>query len=196
MTTPGTPEWLKATAEALKKETGSGELAEGLIRAAHRIVRLQGELSKLKTGVDQTHKPAPPPRFPTARQLTVMAQRELHGNEHVKIALPDSEVHEAVFDWVNDSEFLGTGVLDACTLVLAPEDPQTFRGDEPLPPPGHGAPRLQKLLPARLRQAGVWLQSEEQCIELEDCRLLDAEERDGVTILEFVAKSQRIVERI
>ncbi len=192
--TPGTPEWLRAQAAALQQVAGSSDMAQGLIRAANRIVRLQGELSKHKTGVDQTRKPLSP------SQIVAIAE----GSVLVKMVLPDSdEIHEAIFDWVNESESLGIGYLDAMTLLTVweapgePIHPEVFHNTAAVPPKSKTrlkALKLKKLIPARAGQPHVEVRTPNETVELEDCALAVVEEIEGVTVIELAAKSERILE--
>lgn len=101
MSTPGTPEWLREQADRfLKDATVSDNLAEGLKRAANRIERLQGEMSKVRTGVDQTK--------------TVVTPTDTV----ISVYLPESDtLYTRVFEWVVDS---GNYLDPAIVLVDGP----------------------------------------------------------------------------
>lgn len=97
MSTPGTPDWLREQADRFMRETiFPADLAEGLKRAALRIERLQGELSKVKTGVDQTSKPI------VTQPFTVTS-----------VCLPENDaLYERVFEWVVDSgDYLDPAII-------------------------------------------------------------------------------------
>lgn len=172
MSIPGTAKWLREQAKALQ----GTEIAEGLLRAANRIERLQGELSLQKTGVDQSRrplamtmtprgpaKPAPPPGLPVFR-----------------VSIPDNNhgLHNAVFDWVNSSERLGMGLLNGAVLRVNNE------------PEENGAPTrlgwMHHVTTERVK-GRVALMSPTKGVWLTDCSLLYVDTDDGTTI-ELVAK--------
>ena len=103
MSTPGTPEWLREEADRLlKAQVPQSGLPEGLVRAANRIERLQGELSKVKTGVDQTKTP----------RLVNKAKADTQISIHIP---EDDAIHERLLAWIVES---GDGVLDPCVLTV------------------------------------------------------------------------------
>jgi len=112
VTTPGTAEWLREMAETQKVG-----FAEGLIRAANRIERLEGELSKQKTGVDQTHRPPILPRIRRAQ-----SPQSLPGEFYVRLPDGDDEVYDRVFEWLTAFSNSEDDDLDPCCLFVG-EDP-------------------------------------------------------------------------
>lgn len=105
MSTPGTPEWLREQADRILKEqafpSSLSTHVEGMIRAANRIERLQGELSKVKTGVDQTKTP--------------VLVNKVRADTQFSIHLPeDDALHERLLGWfVESGEY-----LDPCVLTV------------------------------------------------------------------------------
>ena len=107
MSTPGTPEWLREQADRfLKDATVSDDLAEGLKRAANRIERLQGQMSKVRTGVDQT----------------VVPTKITPTDTVISIYLPESDtLYTQVFEWVVDSgNYLDPAIILVDGPVLVP----------------------------------------------------------------------------
>lgn len=110
---PGSAEWLRDAAGLAAYQ----DFAEGLIRAANRIERLQNELTRQKTGVDPTHMP--PPSMVLRNQVQAQRQTPLY-----RIQLPESEfsfdrdVVDRFFEWISNSENLGMGLLDPCNIFV------------------------------------------------------------------------------
>jgi hypothetical protein len=114
VSTPGTPEWLREQADRfLKDATVSNDLAEGLKRAANRIERLQGQMSKVKTGVDQTARPT----------------RVTPTDTVISVYLPESDtLYTEVFEWVVDSgNYLDPAVITVDGPVQVPRVNNTKR---------------------------------------------------------------------
>lgn len=211
--TPGTAEWLREMAEALKNLGGdevrqalirsvseattdvvlSGELTEGLARAANRIDRLSGAVSKAKTGVDQTANPplAMPSNVVADMDATMrnLARVANIPSERVRVELPDSDaVYEAIFEWVQESESTGLGTLEAMTLVTY-IDPSTLVDTDLRPE--RPTLKLKKLLPPDRRQKHVRIERDGHILSLLECTLHDVEESDGITVITLGARSKR-----
>jgi len=196
MSTPGTATWLRAQAQDHE------DLAEGLMRAANRIDRLQAELAKQKTGVDQTHCPAPVPRRPASYfprptdrpQLPIFRIRLPEGE-----LASDREAHERVFDWINGSEHLGMGLLDPCQVFVLGEpdaeggtwDYDTVIGISTLHTDAHDKGFVRITGVSRKGPLGL-LQKRLGSIDLTGCTILDVES-DNETIIELVALGEEVV---
>lgn len=192
MSTPGTAAWLRAMAKEHE------DLAEGLVRAANRIDRLQAELAKQKTGVDPRHMPAAPPRRPAPSFPPPVTRPQV---PIFRVRMPESEFptdqreYDRLFEWINGSENLGMGLLDPCQVFVLGEpdvkggtwDLDTVIGVSTLHPDekhGKGFVRItgisrKGLLAKRLGS-----------IDLRGCTILDVESGDETldeTIVEMVA---------
>ena len=168
MTTPGTAQWLREKAKT------NQDLAEGLLRAANRIERLQNELGKQKTGVDPSYMPMTP-RGPAQT-------RPAPGLPTFRVAVPE-DLHDKVFDWIDGSERLGMGLLDGAILVL---DSKPEEGGEPATLKVLHTSRADRL------QGAVALMHPNKGVELTDCSLLYVDTDDG-TVIELVAKEAKDV---
>ena len=201
MSTPGTAAWLRAMA---KEHEG---LAEGLIRAANRIERLQNELGMQKTGVDQANMPAPAPyrkapSFP--RNMGVVKPRL----PIFRVRLPEGELasareaHDRIFDWINGSEHLGMGLLNPAILCILGE-PDVKGGTWDLDPTrmvataiegeGKGVKGFVRLCGTDCKGPFGILQKHTGCIDLTGCTILDVESGDE-TIIELVAQTVEVME--
>jgi len=118
MSTPGTPDWLREKAAEV-----SADFAEGLIRAANRIERLQNALGMQRTGVDPSYKPMPALSQMTQFQMTRAQTRPVTWRIRLpKPELPsDKKDIDRVFAWINGSENLGMGLLDPCEVFVLGE---------------------------------------------------------------------------
>lgn len=157
MKTPGSVEWLAELAQTATDAT----IAQGLLRAAHRIRRLQREIAKLKTGVDPSNCLAPTLRKEKPRSY--------------KYRLEVSEwLHDEIFTWINDSDYLGMGRLNSCTLVVT-IDPPSQGGSKALPVKGISS--VCDLASA------VKIIGPTKTILLRDCYLFNVSEQDEIVHL-------------
>lgn len=195
MSTPGTAAWLRTMAQ---EHEG---LAEGLMRAAHRIERLQAELAKQKTGVDPTHMPASPPYRPAPSfpRPTDRPQVPIY-----RVRLPETEFssdqreYERVFDWINGSEHLGMGLLDPCQVFVLGEpdaeggtwDIDTVIGVSTLMPDKQHDKGFVRI--TGISRKGL-LSKRLDSIDLTGCTILDVES-DNETIIELVAQTVEVME--
>lgn len=203
MSTPGTAAWLREQAKEYAKLDEDEDLAEGLIRAANRIDRLQAELAKQKTGVDQTNMPAPVPHRPAPSFPRPMDRPQV---PIFRIRLPegelasDREAHERVFEWINDSEHLGMGLLDPCQVFILGEpdaeggtwDYDTVIGISTLRKENHDKGFVRITGMSRKGPLGL-LQKRLGSIDLTGCTILDVES-DNETIIELVAQTVEVME--
>jgi len=189
--TPGTAAWLRAMADEHE------DLAEGLIRAAHRIERLQNELGKQKTGVDPSYQPLPMPHglFPQAlnsptRNFPVYRIRLPEGE-----LASEREAHDSFFDWINASENLGMGLLNPCMIhVLDNPDVKGGTWDLDVLIGCTSLIENEEQPKGFVRICGISrtgplniLEKHLGCIDLKECFVIDVETGDE-TIIELVAK--------
>jgi len=191
MTTPGTAQWLRETAKEHE------DLAEGLLRAANRIERLQNELGKQKTGVDPSYQP--PVITRTSRGIARPASTLSLPTFNITLpegeSASDKEAYDRVFDWINGSERLGMGLLDPCDLYVVGEPNVkggTWAFDSVCTLSKNKFDKgFVRLCGVKLAGPLVTLVEATNTIELVDCALLDV---DGVTI-QLVAKEAKDVRR-
>ena len=201
MTTPGTAEWLRAKAA----EYAGEDLAEGLLRAANRIERLQTELGRQKTGIDPSYTPMPGPRrlMPafqrtSAQPVTPTYRIRVTAGELAS----DKEARERVFDWIDGSENLGMGLLDPCNVfVLEAPDVKGGTWDldflcmvSTLQKDKHDKGFVRISGVSRKGPLGM-LEKHLNSIDLTDCYVLDVETNKDETIIELAAKEAKDVER-
>jgi hypothetical protein len=199
MSIPGTADWLREKAAEV-----SDDFAEGLIRAANRIERLQSELKKTKTGVDQSRTPMPA-MSPRGQYL------QAHGKPHqnfpiYRISLPepefasDRDAQDRFFEWINGSENLGMGLLDPCNIFVLGE-PNTEGGLWPLDTTigistlmkdRHEAGFIRLSGVSRKGPLGI-LEKHLNDVDLTGCYVIDVEKSRGETIVEIAATAAKDV---
>jgi len=199
MSTPGTADWLREKAA----EVSDQAFAEGLIRAANRIERLQTELGKQKTGVDQSYTPVPAPRrlMPAFQRGGTVISTPVYRIRLTKGELAsDTEARERVFDWIDGSERLGMGLLDPCNVFVLGE-PDVKGGIWDLDPCCQVSTlQKEKHNVGFVRISGVsrkgplgLLEKHLNDIDLTECYVLDVENTRDETIIELAAKEAKDV---
>lgn len=204
MSTPGTAAWLREMSEKAAYQ----DFREGLMRAAHRIERLQNQLGMQRTGVDQSVVAQAPPvrRVVNSHLPAFQPSVETPAGPVFRIRLPKGDVNsdrktrDSVFEWIAESENLGLGLLDPCAVHLngRPDvEGGTWDLDTTL---GISTFRKDRAVTGFVHLSWVdrtgpfgLMESSCGCVNLTDSFVADVITTDDETIVELTAKSVEVV---